>query len=255
MVPQNGLCGFSASEKGRYSIAMEKLSIIIPAYNEAPTLQQLVEKILKVSFPVPYEIILVDDHSRDRTYEIARLLNQQDTMGRIHVLRNEVNRGKGYSILRGLEQAQGDVIVVQDADFEYDPAELPRLLAPLLKGSAEVVYGSRFLGNRRPLGMALANYMANLFLTWLTNLLFRTRLTDMETCYKIIPAGLMKSLQLSASRFDFEPEITAKLAKKNIRITELPILYNGRTASEGKKIKARDFFMALQVLFTNRVRS
>ena len=121
MVPQNGLCGFSASEKGRYSIAMEKLSIIIPAYNEAPTLQQLVEKILKVSFPVPYEIILVDDHSRDRTYEIARLLNQQDTMGRIHVLRNEVNRGKGYSILRGLEQAQGDVIVVQDADFEYDP--------------------------------------------------------------------------------------------------------------------------------------
>ena len=103
--------------------------------------------------------------------------------------------------------------------------------------------------------MALANYMANLFLTWLTNLLFRTRLTDMETCYKIIPAGLMKSLQLSASRFDFEPEITAKLAKKNIRITELPILYNGRTASEGKKIKARDFFMALQVLFTNRVRS
>ena len=234
---------------------MEKLSIIIPAYNEAPTLQKLVEKILKVPFPIQYEIILVDDHSRDRTYEIARLLNQQDTLGRITVLRNEVNRGKGYSILRGLERARGDVIVVQDADFEYDPDELPGLLKPFLEGDAEVVYGSRFLGSSRPKGMALANFLANRFLTWITNLLFGTRLTDMETCYKILPASLMKSLQLSARRFDFEPEITAKLAKKNIRITELPIHYSGRTASEGKKIKARDFFMALQVLFSNRVRS
>ncbi len=234
---------------------MKKLSIIIPAYNEAPTLQKLVENILKVSFPIPYEIVLVDDHSRDRTYEIARLLDQQDTMGRITVLRNDVNRGKGYSILRGLEKAQGDVIVVQDADFEYDPAELPGLLVPLLEGKAEVVYGSRFLGGGRPRGMAFANYLANCFLTGLTNLLFGTHLTDMETCYKIIPAGLMRSLQLIARRFDFEPEITAKLAKKNVRITEFPIRYSGRTASEGKKIKARDFFMALLVLFFNRVRS
>jgi len=234
---------------------MEKLSIIIPAYNEAPTLQQLVEKILKVPFPLDYEIILVDDHSRDRTYEIAQLLHEQEATGRIKVLRNETNRGKGYSILRGLEQALGNVIVVQDADFEYDPAELPRLLGSLLSGEAEVVYGSRFLGNRRPRGMAFANYIANQFLTWLTNLLFRTRLTDMETCYKILPAALMRSLQLSARRFDFEPEITAKLAKKNIRITELPIDYNGRTTGEGKKIKARDFFIAFQVLFSNRVRS
>jgi glycosyltransferase involved in cell wall biosynthesis len=234
---------------------MEKLSIIIPAYNEAPTLQRLVEKILAVPFPIQYEIILVDDHSRDRTYEIARLLDRQDAAGRIKVLHNEMNRGKGYSILRGLEQAQGDVIVVQDADFEYDPAELPGLLKPLLAGDAAVVYGSRFLGSARPRGMAFANCLANRFLTWLTNLLFGTRLTDMETCYKIIPSDLMKSLHLSARRFDFEPEITAKLAKKNIRITELPICYSGRTASEGKKIKARDFFMALLVLFKNRMRS
>jgi glycosyltransferase involved in cell wall biosynthesis len=233
---------------------MKKLSILIPAYNEAQTLRQLVEKILAVRFPVDYEIILVDDHSQDRTFEIARLLNQQDSSGRIKVLRNDQNRGKGYSILRGLEHAQGDVIVVQDADFEYHPSDLPRLLESLLKQNAKVVYGSRFLGARVPRGMAFPNYMANRFLTWLTNLLFGTRLTDMETCYKIVPRDLMESLALSARRFDFEPEITAKLAKKGVRITELPISYSGRTASEGKKIKARDFFIALQVLFANRLR-
>jgi glycosyltransferase involved in cell wall biosynthesis len=230
---------------------MEKLSIIIPAYNEAPTLRKLVEKILSVPFPVDYEIILVDDHSQDRTFKIATLLDRLVASGRIRVFRNEVNRGKGYSILRGLEQAQGDVIVVQDADFEYDPAELPRLLEPVLKGVAKVVYGSRFLGRGVPQGMAFPNYIANLFLTGMTNCLFRTGLTDMETCYKILPKDLMMSLGLSARRFDFEPEITAKLAKRGVRITELPITYSGRTASEGKKIRARDFFWALQVLFKN----
>ena len=234
---------------------MEKLSIIIPAYNEAHTLRKLVEKILAVSFPISFEIILVDDHSQDRTFKIATLLDRKVASGRIRVFRNEVNRGKGYSILRGLEQAQGDVIVVQDADFEYDPSELPRLLEPILKGEAEVVYGSRFLGSGIPRGMAVPNYIANRFLTWTTNCLFRTRLTDMETCYKIMPRDLMRSLGLSARRFDFEPEITAKLAKRGAKITELPITYSGRTASEGKKIKARDFFWALHVLFKNRLGS
>ena len=234
---------------------MEKLSIIIPAYNEALTLRKLVEKILEVSFPVSYEIILVDDHSEDRTFKIATLLDRQVAAGRIRVFRNDVNRGKGYSILRGLEHAQGDVIVVQDADFEYDPAELPRLLGPILNGEAQAVYGSRFLGGGIPRGMAFPNYVANRFLTWVTNCLFWTRLTDMETCYKIIPRDLMRSLGLSARRFDFEPEITAKLAKHGVKITELPISYTGRTASEGKKIKARDFFWALQVLLKNRIGS
>jgi glycosyltransferase involved in cell wall biosynthesis len=233
---------------------MEKLSIIIPAYNEAKTLRQLVEKITAVHFPVDYEIILVDDHSQDRTYEIARLLGLQDSEGRIKILRNEKNRGKGYSILRGLEQAQGDIVVVQDADFEYDPSELPRLLAPILEGRAQVVYGSRFLAGSVPKGMAFPNYIANRFLTGITNVLYGLRLTDMETCYKIVPKGLMMSLGLSACRFDFEPEITAKLAKKGIAILELPIRYSGRTALEGKKIKARDFFIAIKILLGSRFR-
>lgn len=231
---------------------MEKLSIIIPAYNEAKTVRQLVKKITEVSFPVDYEIILVDDHSQDATHEIAQELSRQDPSGRITVLRNGENRGKGYSILHGLECARGNIIVVQDADFEYDPSELPQLLGPLLEGKAQVIYGSRFLAGGAPKGMAFPNYIANRFLTWITNVLYGTCLTDMETCYKIVPKSLMMSLGLSAQRFDFEPEITAKLAKRGIRIDELPILYQGRTASEGKKIKARDFFMALKVLFTKR---
>jgi len=231
---------------------MGKLSIIIPAYNEAQTLRQLVEKILKVRFPIAFEIVLVDDHSQDRTYEIAQLLGRQDSSERIKILRNEENRGKGYSILRGLERAEGDVIVVQDADFEYDPTELPRLLEPFLTGRAQVIYGSRFLSGGIPKGMAFPNYIANRFLTWITNLLYGTRLTDMETCYKIVSRELMRSLGLSARRFDFEPEITAKLSQKGISIVELPIRYSGRTASEGKKIKARDFFMALKILFAGR---
>jgi len=234
---------------------MEKLSILIPAYNEAPTLRRLVERVLAVRFPVPYEILLVDDCSQDKTYEIAELLSQEDPGRRIRVFRNEKNGGKGYSILRGLEHAQGDVAVVQDADFEYDPEDLPRLLEPLLKDTGEVVYGSRFLASGIPQGMAFPNYLANRFLTVFTNLLFGTRLTDMETCYKIIPVGLMRSLQLRARRFDFEPEVTSKLAKRGVRIVELPIRYAGRTASEGKKIKARDFFMAMQTLFQERWRS
>jgi glycosyltransferase involved in cell wall biosynthesis len=233
---------------------MDKLSIIIPAYNEAQTLRQLVEKIGEVHFPVDYEIILVDDHSQDRTQEITQLLSRKDISRRIQVFRNEQNRGKGYSILRGLEHAQGDILVVQDADFEYDPSELPRLLEPILRKETDVVYGSRFLGKGFPHGMAFPNYIANRFLTWVTNLLFGIHLTDMETCYKLIRKDLMSALQLSAQRFDFEPEVTAKLAKRKATILELPIRYNWRTESEGKKIKSRDFFIALKVLFTNYFR-
>jgi glycosyltransferase involved in cell wall biosynthesis len=234
---------------------MDKLSIIIPAYNEAQTIGQLVEKIIRVPFSVDYEIVVVDDHSEDRTQAITQLLSERNTTGKIRVLRNDQNRGKGYSILRGLEHASGDIVVVQDADFEYDPFELPRLLEPILKKEADVVYGSRFLGKGIPQGMAFPNYVANRFLTSLTNFLFGTRLTDMETCYKLIRKNIMFSLSLSAQRFDFEPEITAKLAKSHVRILELPIQYSGRTASEGKKIKARDFFIALKVLFKNRLSS
>ncbi len=231
---------------------METVSIIIPAYNEAKTLAELVRRIVRVRFPVDYEIILVDDHSQDRTPEIMRLLGQEYASGKIRVLHNDRNRGKGYSILRGLHHARGDIVVVQDADFEYAPSELPRLLEPILAKKTDVVFGSRFLGRHFPQGMAVPNFLANVFLTGLTNFLYGTRLTDMETCYKLVRRDLMGSLNLSAQRFDFEPEITAKLAKRKVTILELPIGFSGRTASEGKKIKVRDFFIALRVLWINR---
>lgn len=203
-------------------------------------------------FPTDFEVIIVDDHSKDRTYRIAKLLNERDLSKRIRLFRNDTNRGKGYSLQHGFQNVTGDIVVVQDADFEYDPAEIPGLMRPILEGRADVVYGSRFLGVLRPQGMALANCVANHFLTILTNVLYGARLTDMETCYKLIRADILKQLPLSAKRFDFEPEITSKLLKRKIRIHELPISYHGRTASEGKKIKARDFFIAIWVLLGSR---
>lgn len=231
---------------------MSKLSIIIPAYNEVNTIRQLVEKIMATPFPVDFEVIIVDDRSEDMTYGLAKILNERDLSGRIRLFRNDKNRGKGYSLQRGFQHVTGDIVVVQDADFEYDPAEIPRLMRPILDGHADVIYGSRFLKAFRPQGMAWAGCAANYVLTFLTNVLYGSRLTDMETCYKLIRKEVLQNLTLSASRFDFEPEITSKLLKKGIKIQELPISYHGRTASEGKKIKARDFFAAVWVLFVNR---
>jgi len=231
---------------------MSKLSIIIPAYNEARTIRRLVEKILATPFSTDFEVIIVDDHSKDRTYRIAKILNERDLSQRIRLFRNDVNRGKGYSLQHGFQKVTGDIVVVQDADFEYDPAEIPKLMQPILEGCTDVVYGSRFLGALRPQGMAWANCLANHFLTFFTNLLYGSRLTDMETCYKLIRVNILKDLSLNARRFDFEPEITSQLLKKKVKIQELPISYHGRTASEGKKIKARDFFIAVWVLLANR---
>ncbi len=234
-------------------IPIHKLSIIIPAYNEAATIGPLVEKILEVSFPIDYEIIIVDDHSSDETRDISKdLESSAPRSGRIRVLHNKINRGKGFSIRRGMRLALGEVVVIQDADFEYEPADLPGLLKPILEGLTPVVYGSRFLGKFWPHGMALPNMIANRFLTLMTNILFGCRLSDMETCYKLIRRDTLKGIHLSTERFDFEPEITCKLVKKGIPILERPIRYRGRTAGEGKKIKARDFFIALRVLFQNR---
>ena len=230
---------------------MKKISIIVPAYNEAPTLRKLVQRILAVPFGIDYEIIIVDDRSVDQTHEIADALGR-DNLGKIKILHNDINRGKGYSIQKGFSQATGDVVIVQDADFEYDPNEIPRLLKPILDGEVQVVYGSRFLKGGRPDGMAFPNYIANRFLTWLTNCLYGCQLTDMETCYKLVKRDILASLDLTARRFDFEPEITSKLISRKISILELPITYHGRTAAQGKKIKARDFFIAVDVLFKNR---
>jgi glycosyltransferase involved in cell wall biosynthesis len=229
-----------------------KLSIIVPAYKEAKTIRLIIEKILSVNFPIDYEILIIDDHSTDRTYRIARILNRRDFSQRIRLFHNEENCGKGYCIRRGFQEAAGDILVVQDADFEYDPAQIPALLVPILAGKAQVVYGSRFLHAAWPVGMALPNCAANRILTFATNLLFGSRLTDMETCYKVIKKEVMGGVRLKAQRFDFEPEITASLLKKGVDIVEYPITYCGRTHQQGKKIKAKDFFIAVRTLLSCR---
>ncbi|HOG24462.1 MAG TPA: glycosyltransferase family 2 protein [Candidatus Omnitrophota bacterium] len=230
---------------------MQKISIIIPVYNEARTILELVARVLDVSFPIGREILIIDDCSNDGTDKALEELSRRHAAEKIRIMRNEKNRGKGASVIRGLEAADGDIVVVQDADFEYSPSELPRLIEPILRGEADAVYGSRFQAGY-PTGMAFPNYFANVFLTALTNILFGTRLTDMETCYKLLRRDIIASLQLRADRFEFEPEITSKLALTKRRIIEMPISYEGRTAAQGKKIKARDFFIALAVLFKNR---
>lgn len=230
---------------------MNKLSVIVPAYNEAPTIKEILRQILAVDFGVEFEVVVVDDCSTDGTYEIVQAFAAADGKDRVRALRKDYNSGKGHSIQKGLEVASGDVAVVQDADFEYDPREIPGLLEPIRRGEVDVVYGSRFLGVSRPDGMALPNFLANKFLTFLTNILYGCRLTDMETCYKLVRMDVLRSIELNANRFDFEPELTTKLVKKGIKIVEFPISYKGRSASEGKKIGARDFFVALKVLWRN----
>lgn len=225
-----------------------KLSIIIPTYNEQRTIKELVRSVQVVEFPVEHEIIIVDDASVDRTFEKGTFLKLRDKKNNIRLFKNRVNRGKGYSIRQGIKRAKGDIIVIQDADQEYDPRDIPALLQPILEGRAQAVYGSRFLKKKRPDGMAFPNWIANKALTRLTNLLYGLNLTDMETCYKVLKADLLKSLPLKADRFAFEPEVTALLAKRKIPIVEFPIHYNGRTAKKGKKIKAKDFFFAVLAL-------
>jgi glycosyltransferase involved in cell wall biosynthesis len=223
------------------------LSILIPVFNEERCLPELLRRLEAVAFPIPVEVVLADDGSTDGTGDILASLAGHP---RYQVLRLGDNRGKAAAIQRAIEHARGDLYVIQDADLEYDPAQLPSLLAPILQGDADIVYGSRFLGQLE--GMKPLHVWGNRFLTWVTNRLYRTRLTDMETCYKLAPAAFYRQIEITSRRFELEPEITAKLLRQGHRIREVPILFQGRGRGEGKKISWTDGFGAVRVLWRYR---
>jgi glycosyltransferase involved in cell wall biosynthesis len=221
-----------------------KLSVIIPIYNERDTLTKVIEKVLSV--PLRIELICVDDGSRDGSREILADLQKQHR--ELTVLLQPQNMGKGAALRRGIQQATGDFVIVQDADLEYDPAEFPTLLEPLMQGNADVVYGSRFLGGRPHRVLYFWHYVGNGLLTLLSNCLTNINLTDMETCYKAFRREIIQSIPIEENRFGFEPEITVKVARRRLRIYEVGISYRGRTYKEGKKIGWKDGFRALWCL-------
>jgi glycosyltransferase involved in cell wall biosynthesis len=226
-----------------------KLSVVIPVYNEEQWVKELVSRVQEVQ--IPKEIIIVDDCSTDGTRAILRQIESPA----IRVIYQEVNRGKGAALRTGFEHATGHIVLVQDADLEYDPAEYPRLIEPIVDGRADVVYGSRFIGDSHRV-LYYWHSVANTFLTLLSNMFTNLNLTDMETCYKVFRREVLSEIRLKSNRFGFEPEITAKVAKKRNpawRVYEVPISYSGRTYEEGKKIGLKDAFTALYCIVRYRL--
>lgn len=226
-----------------------KLSIIIPVYNEEATVREIIRRVNAVQLDgIEKEIIAVDDGSQDNS---AQILRDEAEKGRIQAYFHPQNRGKGAAIRTALDHVSGDIVLIQDADLEYDPRDYPQLIAPILEGRATVVYGSRFLGGPRK-AMLFWHMVGNKALTLVTNLLYDTILSDMETCYKVFKTEVIKPISIRSRRFEVEPELTAKILKRGIRIYEVPISYNGREYEEGKKITWKDGFIALWTLVKYR---
>ena len=225
-----------------------KLSVVVPVYDERNTIVEVVRRMRAVRLPdaLDLEIVIVDDGSTDGTRDVLPQLSDST----VRVLYHEGNRGKGAAVRTGFANVTGDLVLIQDADLEYDPEDWPRLVNPILRGKAQVVYGSRFTGERR--NMLYFHWIGNRFLSLVTNILYNTTLSDMETCYKLFDRRVIDSLSLKADRFDIEPEMTAKVLRKKIRIYEVPISYAGREFDEGKKITWRDGFAALWTLVKYR---
>jgi len=217
-----------------------KISVIIPVYNEVQTIKEIFARVQAVE--IEKEIIIVDDYSSDGTREHLREINQAHE--NVTVLYHDHNQGKGAALRTGFQAITGDIVIIQDADLEYDPREYPLLLGPILDGRADVVYGSRFLGGPHRV-LFFWHYVGNKFLTLLSNMLTNLNLTDMETCYKVFKSEVLSEIKLTSKRFGFEPEFTSKIAKKGFRIYETPISYSGRTYAEGKKIGWKDGVKAI----------
>jgi glycosyltransferase involved in cell wall biosynthesis len=221
-----------------------KLSVIIPVYNEKSTIEAVIQRVHEIDVGMEKEIVIVDDASQDGTQDVLKKMDHPYIKTYFH----EKNQGKGAALHTGFSNAQGDIILIQDADLEYDPSEYPTLLKPILDGRADVVYGSRFLGGPHRV-LYFWHYVGNKLLTTLSNMLSNLNLSDMETCYKVIKKDVLDRITLKSKRFGFEPEITIKLAKLNAKIYEVPISYSGRDYSEGKKIGWKDGFAAIYHIF------
>jgi len=215
-----------------------RLSVVIPVYNEIGTIREILERVRAV--PIPKEVIIVDDGSSDGTGDVLRTLNAPDLV----LLYHDKNRGKGAALRTGFARVTGDIVLIQDADLEYDPSEYPRLLKPILENKADVVYGSRFGGETHRV-LFFWHYLGNRFLTTLSNMFTNLNLADMETCYKVFRADLLNRLRFRSNRFGFEPEFTLKVARLGCRIYEVPVSYHGRNYASGKKITWKDGVSAI----------